>query len=659
MPLPRKKRSSLSSVFVRLVALMLLIPVPGFAAEQPLIDAPFGVAINSKDVIFVAELGAKRIAKFSLDGQPLGEIKEVEGYGPLMGPFAVAIGPNDRIAIADTRNHRILVLDANEKLLFAIGEGKKRGNALGDFAEPHFLTFNDKGELFVSDTFNARIQKFAPDGKFIKTWGKVGSGPGEYVHNGYLANISVDNKGYVYVREFDGGKIQKYTEDGEYVATFSRRGGGDGELDEGYGLAVIDDLLYCPDTFESRMVIFTLDGKLKDTWAPGEGNSGSHFNNPVGIAEASTGELIVTDWKNNRLLKLDKTGKFLATWGRPMVEEILKWKPPQIVKRAPRDPVRFSVYAGIDDVTIKEAKEAGVGVIYPSMEYQYRDWNIDQTVAKAMSQGVKIHPSVACLPFGQGITNSDVYEKHPDWCLWKKDATEPMKTILGWSNPEARSFRADHIVAQVKASGVTGIMLDYIRYLGTDYGYDPAAVDGFFKKYGVDPLTLPQDDQRWMQYRADFVTQFIVELRRKLATEIPDRYIEISVYLAGDDPAPDLYLKHAMQDWKTWARMGIIDELIVAWYTRDIDQIYTAVRRVREAAPDRVKINSFIACYGGNLNTPELLAKGIEASIAGGADEVTIYRGDSISELDMWPAIKAGVSAQRAAEAHPKKEPVQ
>ena len=223
--------------------------------------------------------------------------------------------------------------------------------------------------------------------------------------------------------------------------------------------------------------------------------------------------------------------------------------------------------------------------------------------------------------------------------MWKKDAKKPIRTILSWAHPGARTFRADHIAAQVKAQGVQGVMLDYIRYLGTDYGYDPIIVTGFFEKYGINPLDLPQDDLRWMQYRADFVTKFIVELRHKLALTLPDRHVEISVYLSGDDPTPGIYLTGAMQDWKTWAKMGIVDKLHVAWYTRDLDQIYTAVRRVREAVPDRVKINSFIACYGGNLNTPELLRKGFEASIAAGADEVTIYRIDSIRELNLWDAI--------------------
>jgi len=384
--------------------------------------------------------------------------------------------------------------------------------------------------------------------------------------------------------------------------------------------------------------VLALDGKLLDNWDPGEGNSGEHFNHPVGIAATSTGDLIVGDWKNNRVLKLDTSGKFLAIWGKSM-EDLLAWQPPQWVNRPTRGSVKFAVYAGVDDATLDQASRNGVDILYPSLDYQYRDWSISAPVSKAASLGIEVHPSIACLPFGQGTTNSDVFAKHPDWCLWKKDATEPMKTLLSWSHPEARSFRADHIVAQAKASGVQGIMLDYIRYLGTDYGYDPAVVQGFFEKHGINPLSLPHDDLRWVQYRADFVTQFIVELRRKLAVEIPERHTEISVYLSGDDPQPEMYLKQSMQDWKTWARMGIIDKLHVAWYTRDLDAIYTAVRRVREAVPDRVKVNSFIACYGGNLNTPELLKKGAEASLAGGADEITIYRVDTINELKLWDTI--------------------
>ncbi len=621
-----------------LLLIFVLLPSTPLWAEGWDFKGPFGVAVNSQDVIFVAEINNKRISKFSAEGEWIGSIDSIEGYGPLSGPFDVCIGPDDGIFITDTLGHRVIVLDSQNKLRFVLGTPDK-GAKPGQFSEPHFVAVNQAGEIFVSDTFNARIQKFSSQGEFITAWGRIGEGPGEFLHMGYLARVDVDNKGFVYVREFDGGRIQKFTEDGEYVGTFSRRGTGDGELDEGYGLSVIGDKIYCPDTFQSRVQVFTLEGDLVEIWAPGEGNSGHHFNHPVDIAQTAGGELIVTDWKNDRVLKLDSKGQFLQTWGRSM-QDILSYEPPKWVKRGIDRPIEVAVYAGIGDTTLESAHRAGIDVIYPSLNDQFRDWDIAGQVAKAQSMGIEIHPSIACLIFGQGHSgNSTIFQDKPELCMWKKGATEPMGAILSWAHPEARSYRADHLVDRAQANGIQGVMLDYIRYLGTDYGYDPVIVDGFFKTYGVNPLTLPQDDLRWMQYRADYVTQFIVELRRKLATTMPDRHIEISVYLSGDDPAPEAYLKQSLQDWRTWASMGIVDTVNVAQYTRDPHQIYTAVRRVREAVPDRVIVNSFIACYGGNLNTPELLRKGVEASIAGGADRVTIYRDDAIMELDLWGAI--------------------
>jgi hypothetical protein len=634
---------------VVLVLLLLLSPVQLMAKEWDF-KSPFGVAVNSKDIVYTADFGNKRVSMFTLDGEWLGAIESVEGYGKLVGPFDVYITPDDHVYITDTFAHKILVLDADHKLLFALGSGNK-GSEPGEFSEPHFITVNQTGEIFISDTFNARVQKFSPEGKFITEWGQVGDQSGEYLFHGYLARIDVDNQGFVYVREFDGGRIQKYTEDGEYVATFSQRGTGEGELDEGYGLTIIDDKIYCADTFESRVQIFSLEGELLEVWDPGEGNSGAYFNHPVDIAQTSSGDLVMSDWKNQRVVRLSSKGEYREAWGRSLADA-LAYRPPEVIARPNRGPIKFAIYSSIDDETLEAAHRAGIDILYPSLNDQFRDLNIADQVDKARSLGIEIHPSIAGLPFGQGhlTENSPVFKEHPEWCLWKKGSTEPMSILLSWAHPEARSFRADHMVEQAKVTGIQGIMLDYIRYLGTDYGYDPVIVDGFFKEYGVNPLTLPQDDPRWMQYRADFITDFIVELRHKLAITMPDRHVELSVYLSGDDPDPEVYLKSSLQDWRTWASMGIVDTLHVAWYTRDLEQIYTAVRRVREAVPDRVRINSFIACYGGNLNTPELLRKGFEASIAGGADQVTIYRIDAIRELDMWDAIGEITSDIKAAE---------
>ena len=601
-------------------------------AEPWQFKGPFGVAVNSEDVVYVAEINSRRIAKFTADGQWMGAITEVDGYGAFAGPFDVTVGPGDRIHIADTFNHKVLVLDAEENLQFVLGKEPKSAEP-EHFIEPHFVAVNQRGEIFVSDTFNARIQKFAPDGTFIRTWGRIGEGPGEFLLTGYLGGIACDNQGHVYVRETDGGRIQKFTEDGEYVATIGKRGVAPGELDEGYGAAIIGNILYAVDTFASRIQRFMPDGTLVDVWDPGEGNRGHHFNHPVGIARAGAGNLIVTDWKNDRVVELSPQGEFLRTWGGSM-EDLLAYEAPARVPRPSDKRIDISIYGSVARRDLDAYRKYGVDAVYCSHDQQDGDWPIADGVRIANEMGIKVHTSIAMFLFGK---EGEFARAHPEYFIWKRDAAAPVNTILSWAQPAVRTYRARHLHQQAGRTGVNGIMLDYIRYLGNDYGYDPIVIDSYLRAYGVDPNTLPSDDPQWMQFRADYVTEFIVELRRRLA-DLDDPPV-VSAYLSGDDPDPAVYLKSSLQDWRTWANMGIVDQLNVAHYTRDFDRIYHAVQRVRNAVPARTRINCFLACYGGNLNEPALLQKGVDVSIAAGADEVTIYRSDAIWELDLWETI--------------------
>lgn len=628
------KRVRLTAQFtVVLIAAIASHPVQG-AEDVPFrFHAPFAVAVNSQDVVYVAELDSQRVSKFTADGDWLGVIDHVEGYGPLVGPLGVATGPNDWIYIADTMNHKVLILNEKEELQRVLGTGSK-GMAEDSFSEPHFLTLDNEGYLYVSDTFNARIKKYTADGKYLKSWGKVGIGPGEFLFAGYLSKVTCDNQGFVYVREFDGGRIQKYTDEGEYVATLTERGVEPGQLDEGYGLTYIDGVLWCPDTFESKVQkLSPEDGKFLGMFDPGEGNGGPFFNHPVDIAQTSQGNLIVTDWKTNRVLKLSPAGEFLTIWGEVDEAELLLYDPPAVEPRPAHKRIKFSVYGSITDYNLESAAKAGVERIYPSFNNRDGDWGVAEQVKKAASMGIEVHPSIAMLVFG---CDTKTYRAaHPELWMWKKDAKAPMATALSWAQPESRHYRADHVVGEIVKSQVPGMMLDYIRYYGTDYGYDPIAVNDFFNEYGVNPLSLPQDDPRWMQFRANYVTDFIVELRQKLA--IADkRPVEISVFGSGSDGSPEKSMTSALQDWQTWALMGIIDKINVAPYTRDFSKIYEVIHNAKQAVPDRTKVNIFIACYGGNLNTPGLLRKGVEVCVAAGADEITLYRGDAIEELNMW-----------------------
>jgi hypothetical protein len=85
--------------------------------------------------------------------------------------------------------------------------------------------------------------------------------------------------------------------------------------------------------------------------------------------------------------------------------------------------------------------------------------------------------------------------------------------------------------------------------------------------------------------------------------------------------------------------MGIVDKICLGMYSRDFESFYKGVKQARATCPERTKIDIMIACWGGNLSTGDLLKKGFEVSLAAGADEIAIYRGDAIDELNLWGTI--------------------
>ncbi len=86
-------------------------------------------------------------------------------------PSDVIVAPNGDIFVADghgvTSNDRIVKFDKNGKY---IKEWGKKGTGPGEFDIPHALAFDSKGRLFVGDRNNNRIQIFDQNGNFIEQW---------------------------------------------------------------------------------------------------------------------------------------------------------------------------------------------------------------------------------------------------------------------------------------------------------------------------------------------------------------------------------------------------------------------------------------------------------------------------------------------------------
>ena len=120
------------------------------------------------------------------------------------------------------------------------------------------------GNVYVADTANHRIQKFAPAGALLARWGSYGSGDGQFNRP---TGVAVDGGGNVYVADTENHRIQKFTGNGTFLATWGTDGSGDGQFDGPTGVAVDrSGNVYVADTVIDRIQKFTADGTFLTTW---------------------------------------------------------------------------------------------------------------------------------------------------------------------------------------------------------------------------------------------------------------------------------------------------------------------------------------------------------------------------------------------------------
>lgn len=585
-------------------------------------SGPFGIAVMKNGAFYVAQIDAGVVSEFDAEGKHVRDIRHIEGYGNLTRPFDVEIGDSGNLYIVDEGANNVLIISSDARLLLQLGQGVPTA-APGGFHGPHFIHVDESADrLYVSDTHNHRVQVFNSAGELVEVIGTQGREPGTYHFSGGTAT---DSKGRLYAMNWSGGFINIYNQNYEFTGTLGKSR----TFNDAYSLAIHNDTLWVADTYNNRLVQYDLNHQLVRIVGGQEGDDIHQFSQPTDIGFDGEGNIYVADWKNDRVLKLSPDGHFIRQWGGS--EAAANYVVPEVIKRNPcRGPVVIGGYLGIAKTQIDKAAEAGVDWIYPSFNNQGGEWNIRPLVDYAHSRGVRIAPSIAVNYLGRNV---EMLQNRPESYMWKKDAEQPSDNLSHFC-PDVRRWRARHIAEQARISNVDGILLDYVRYPDVISGYEPAMVNAFREETGRDARAIEPDDYEWLKFRSRQLALFIAELRYELAQL--EKPVEVSVYV-GPDPQADL--RATMRDWLDWVRMGIVDELCIGIYTRNIQSIYEGVRQARHAAPDRIKINAMISPWGGNLRTPELLRQGTDAAFSAGADEVSFYRQDAIDELDLWPTI--------------------
>ena len=245
------------------------------------------------------------------------------GLGQFQAPRGFRVADDGTLYVADSRNHRIQHLAPDGTVLQAWGTfaDQAAGDAPGGtFYEPWDVALGRDGSVYVSDTWNHRIQKFTADGQFITMWGYFGQGEAPDAFWG-PRGLAVDIEGRLYVMDTGNKRIVIFDPDGNFISQYGTAGFDLGQFDEPVGIAIDSNYnVFITDTWNQRIQVLSASSTGQfliplRSWDFIGWEGQSLENKPLIAVSPINGHVFVTDPEKPRVVEYDQEGNVIRAWG--------------------------------------------------------------------------------------------------------------------------------------------------------------------------------------------------------------------------------------------------------------------------------------------------------------------------------------------------------
>ncbi len=188
-----------------------------------------------------------------------------------------------------------------------IGDFGTEGAGDGQFDEPGDVAVNAKGDIWVLDSGNDRVEEFNPAGEYMRQFGSPGEGDGQMSAPSALA---VSAEGDVWVADTGNQRIDEFNKEGAFIRT-----AGSGIVGATEGIAVDrHGDVWVSATYDGQLVVFNAEGEILKT-VGSEGSGDGQLDEPEGLSVDASGHVWVAEWGNNRVQEFDEAGEYLSNFG--------------------------------------------------------------------------------------------------------------------------------------------------------------------------------------------------------------------------------------------------------------------------------------------------------------------------------------------------------
>ncbi|XP_020603743.1 E3 ubiquitin-protein ligase TRIM71-like [Orbicella faveolata] len=247
-----------------------------------------GIAVNTTGKIAISDFTGHCVYIFDQEGNC---VKKIGSQGrnaeQFHQPWGVTYLNDNEILVADQGNQRIQQVDVQTGTV--VKSFGKYGAAKGEFSNPVYVCLDEHHRIVVTEWGNHRIQVMTQEGETITMFGDSGA---EKLND---PTSCIPYKNMFLVADRNNNCIKVFNRSGTFLYKFGKQGSQDGQFQWPHGMLLdsSNNLLVC-DACNNRVQQFSLDGRFT-------GKTITDLPNPVGIATAPDGRILVTSFKTKKV----------------------------------------------------------------------------------------------------------------------------------------------------------------------------------------------------------------------------------------------------------------------------------------------------------------------------------------------------------------------